>query len=321
MTERQKIVLTRRFPPDVEKRANRDYDAVLNPEDQILTSDDIITRADGASALMICISEKLSRDVIERLPDSVKVISTFSVGLDHIDLNAAKERGIRIGYTPDAVTIATAEIAMLLVLAATRRATEGQAMVRNREWVGWDTMQLLGRRLDKKRLGILGMGKIGQTLAKMARGFDMEIHYHNRKRLPPDEERGAIYHDSADSLLAISDVLSLNAPSTPETQGMLNASAIAKMPEGAFVVNTARGDLVVDEDLIAALKSGRLAGAGLDVYRGEPKIHEGYYELDNVFLLPHLGSATIEARNEMGFTALDNIDAILAGREPPYGVT
>lgn len=320
MTERHKIVLTRRYPPDVEKRASRDYDAVLNPEDQILTADEIIARAEGASALMICISEKLSRDVIERLPESVKVASTFSVGLDHIDLNAAKERGLRIGYTPDAVTIATAEIAMLLVLAATRRATEGQAMVRNREWVGWDTMQLLGRRLDKKRLGILGMGKIGQTLAKMARGFDMKIHYHNRKRLPPDQELGATYHDSADSLLAISDVLSLNAPSTPETQGMLNAVAIAKMPEGAFVVNTARGDLVVDEDLIAALKSGRLAGAGLDVYRGEPKIHEGFYELENVFLLPHLGSATIEARNEMGFTALDNIDAVLSGREPPYGV-
>jgi lactate dehydrogenase-like 2-hydroxyacid dehydrogenase len=320
LAERQKIILTRRFPPLVEERASRDYDAVLNPDDQILSSDDLVERAQGASALMICISEKITREVIERLPASMKVISTFSVGLDHIDLAAAKERGLRVGYTPDAVTIATAEIAMLLILAAMRRATEGQAMVRDRQWVGWDTMQLLGRRLDKKRLGIVGMGKIGRTLAKMARGFDMEIHYHNRKRLPPGDELGATYHDTVDSLLAVSDVLSLNAPSTPETQGMLNEAAIKKLPEGAFVVNTARGDLVVDEDLIAALKSGRLAGAGLDVYRGEPKIHDGYYGLTNVFLLPHLGSATVEARNEMGFAALDNIDAVLSGREPPYGV-
>ena len=320
MTERQKIVLTRRFPPLVEERASRDYDAVLNPDDHILSSEELLARAEGASALMVCISEKLTRDVIERLPESVKAVSTFSVGLDHIDLDAARARGLRIGYTPDAVTIATAEIAMFLILAAARRATEGQALVRNREWVGWHTMQLLGRRLDKKRLGIVGMGKIGQTLARMARGFDMEIHYRNRNRLPPDLELGAIYHENIDSLLGVSDVLSLNTPATAETQGMLNAAAIAKLPQGAIVVNTARGDLVVDDDLIAALKSGRVAAAGLDVYRGEPKIHEGYYDLSNVFLLPHLGSATIEARNEMGFAALDNIDAVLSGREPPYGV-
>ncbi len=320
MTERQKIVLTRRYPPLVEARACRDYDAILNLDDQILSSDELLARSANAAALMICISEKLPRDVIERLPTSVKVVSTFSVGLDHIDLDAARERGLRIGYAPDAVTIATAEIAMFLILAATRRATEGQAMVRNREWVGWDTMQLLGRRLDKKRLGIVGMGKIGRMLAKMARGFDMEIHYYNRTRLPADHELGSTYHDTLESLLAVSDVLSLNAPSTPETRGLLNAEAIAKLPEGAFVVNTARGDLVVDEDLIAALHSGRIAGAGLDVYRGEPNMHEGYYGLNNVFLLPHLGSATVEARNEMGFAALDNIDAVLSGREPPYGV-
>jgi lactate dehydrogenase-like 2-hydroxyacid dehydrogenase len=154
----------------------------------------------------------------------------------------------------------------------------------------------------------------------MARGFDMVIHYHNRSRLPEELELGATYHSSIASLLRISDVLSLNAPSTPETQSLLDAEAIAKLPEGAIVVNTARGDLVVDDDLIAALKSGRVAAAGLDVYRGEPRIDPGYYELRNAFLLPHLGSATIEARNEMGFAALDNIDAVLAGREPPYGV-
>jgi lactate dehydrogenase-like 2-hydroxyacid dehydrogenase len=320
LTERQRIVLTRRYPPLVEQRAARDYDAVLNPEDRVLSADELLERADGAAALFICGSEKVTRDLVNRMPASVKIISTFSAGLDHIDLDAARERGLRIGNTPDAVTVATAEIAMLLILAAARRATEGQAMVRNREWIGWHTMQLLGRRLDGKRLGILGMGKIGRTLAKMARGFDMVIHYHNRTRLPEELELGATYHSSVASLLRVSDVLSLNAPSTPETQSLLDAEAIGKLPEGAIVVNTARGDLVVDDDLIAALKSGRVAAAGLDVYRGEPRIHSGYYELQNAFLLPHLGSATIEARNEMGFAALDNIDAVLAGREPPYGV-
>jgi len=320
LAERQKIILTRRYPPLVEERASRDYDAILNPDDRLLSSDELLSLADEAAALLICGSEKITRDVVARMPASVKVISTFSAGLDHVDLDAARERGLRIGNTPDAVTIATAEIAMLLILNAARRATEGQAMVRNRQWTGWHTMQLLGRRLDGKRLGIFGMGKIGQSLAKMARGFDMSIHYHNRSRLPPEQELDAVYHETFDSLLSISDVLSLNAPSTTETQSILNTETIGKLPEGAIVVNTARGDLIVDEDLIAALKSGRIAAAGLDVYRGEPRIHEDYYELENVFLLPHLGSATIEARNEMGFAALDNIDAVLAGREPPYGV-
>ncbi len=312
--------MTRRFPPAVEERASRNYDAALNPDDRILSPDQLLALADGAAALMICSSEKMTRDVIGRLPASVKIVSTFSAGLDHIDLDAARERRLRIGNTPDAVTIATAEIAMLLILNAARRTTEAQAMVRNGEWSGWHTMQLLGRRLDGKRLGIYGMGKIGQALAKRARAFDMVIHYHNRNRLPAEQELGATYHESFESLARVSDVLSLNAPSTTDTRSILNAGTIELLPQGAIVVNTARGDLVVDDDLIAALKSGRLAAAGLDVFRGEPRIHQGYLELQNAFLSPHIGSATIEARNEMGFAALDNIDAVLSGREPPYGV-
>lgn len=318
--KRQKIVLTRRLPPPVEERAVRDYDAVLNLDDRVHSPDDLIRIAEGADALLICSSEKLTREVIGRLPSSVKIVSTFSAGTDHIDLDAARDKGLRIGNTPDAVTIATAEIAMLLVLGASRRAPEGEAMIRDRQWTGWHTMQLLGRRLDGKRLGIFGMGKIGQALAKRARGFDMVIHYHNRRRLPAEEEFGAVCHESVDSLLSASDVLSLNAPSTPETQSVLNAASIGRLPQGAIVVNTARGDLVVDEDLLAALKSGRIAYAGLDVFRGEPRINEGYYTVPNAFLLPHLGSATVEARNEMGFAALDNIDAVLNGKEPPHGV-
>ncbi len=320
MANRQKIVVTRRLPPRVEERAARDYDAVFNPEDRILSPDELIGIAEGADALLICSSEKLNRAMIGRIPPSVKVVSTFSAGLDHIDVDAAREKGLRIGNTPDAVTVATAEIAMLLVLGAARRSPEAEAMLRNRQWTGWHSTMLLGQRLDGKRLGIYGMGKIGQALAKRARAFDMIIHYHNRRRLPAEEEFGAVYQESLESLLAVSDVLSINAPSTPETQSMLNAKTIGQLPQGAIVVNTARGDLVVDEDLIAALRSGRLSYAGLDVFRGEPRINEGYYDLPNAFLLPHIGSATFEARDEMGFAALDNIDAVLAGKEPPYCV-
>lgn len=317
---RRKIILTRRLPSAVEARACRDYDAVLNPEDRLLPMDELLAMAEGAEALLICSSEKFNAAAIARLPESVKVIATFSVGLDHLDVEAARAKGVRIGNTPDAVTVATAEIAILCMLGAARRAFEGQAMLRDRQWTGWHSTQLLGRRLDNKRLGIFGMGKIGQAVAKRARGFEMEIHYHNRRRLTPAEEQGAIFHDSLDSLLAVSDVLSINAPSTPETQGMLNAAAIARMPDGAIVVNTARGDLVVDEDLIAALTSGKIAYAGLDVFKGEPRINEAYYSLPNTFLLPHMGSATVEARDEMGFAALDNIDAVLQGRDMPFPV-
>lgn len=320
MTDRARIVITRQLPPQVEERARRDYNAVLNAEDRVLSADELLARAAGAVALLVSPGDPINRDVIGRLPASIKVIATYSVGLDHIDLAAAAERGIRVGNTPEAVRIATAEIAMLLILAAARRATESQALLHRRDWTGWTPTQLLGTRLSGKRLGILGMGSIGRTLARMARGFDMEIHYHNRRRLSAELEAGAVYHGSISSLLQVSDVLSLNAPSLPETRGILDAAAIALLPPGAIVVNTARGDLVVDEDLIAALRDGRIVAAGLDVFRGEPRIHEEYYRLPNAFLLPHLGSATVEARNEMGFAALDNIDAVLAGREPPFPV-
>ncbi len=316
----KRVLITRRLTPAVMERAARDYDTVTNDDDHVMDDDEIVEKTQGADAILCCISEKYSEDLISRLPDSVKILSTFSVGTDHIDLEAAKSRGIRVGNTPDAVTVSTAEIAMLLIVGAAHRASEGERMVRARSWAGWEPMQLLGTRLSGKRLGILGLGKIGQAVADRARAFDMEIHYHNRSRLPEGEEQGATYHDTFDSLLSVSDVLSLHAPSTDRTRHAINAEAIAKLPEGAILINTARGDLVVDEDVIAALASGRLAAAGLDVYQGEPAIHEGYYGLENTFLLPHVGTSTIEARNEMGFAALDNIDAVLSGEEPPWPV-
>ncbi len=320
MTGKRKILVTRKLTEAVEDRAARDYDADLNADDHVFSGDEIVRRAEGKDALLVCLTEKFTADVIARLPASVRVLSTYSVGTDHIDLEAAQARGIRVTNTPDAVTISTAEIAMLLILGSARRAPEGERLLRNREWAGWQPMQLLGRRLDGKRLGIFGMGKIGQALAKRARAFDMEIHYHNRRRLTPEEEQGAVFHETFDGLLAVSDILSVNAPATPETRNAITAETLAKLPRGAIVVNTARGDLVDDEALIAALKSGHVAYAGLDVFRGEPNIHPEYYGIENAFLLPHMGTSVIEARNEMGFAALDNIDAVLAGREPPYPV-
>ncbi len=318
MPERARILITRILPDAVMARARRDYVVEAPENDAVLDADALVARAQGCAAILCCISEKFPASVISRLPASVRIISTFSVGTDHIDLQSAKARGIRVGNTPDAVTVATAEIAMLLILGAARRAAEGQKLLYSREWRGFHPTQLLGVRLDGKRLGIYGMGKIGQAVAKRARAFDMPVHYCNRTRLAPEKEHGAIFHETPESLFAVSDVLSLHAPSTPQTRHVLNAAAIERLPHGAIVINTARGDLVVDDDLIAALQSGRVAYAGLDVYQGEPDIHPGYYLLPNVYLLPHMGTCAIEARNEMGFAALDNIDAVLAGKEPPF---
>lgn len=318
MADKKRLLMTRRLTPDVVARAGRDYELVLNADDHVMNAAEIVQKAAGADAILCCISENYTAGLIARLPGSVKILATFSVGANHIDLAAARQRGIRVGNTPDAVTVSTAEITMLLILGAAHRASEGERMMRARAWTGWQPMQLLGARLSGKRLGILGLGQIGQAVAKRARAFDMQIHYHSRNRLAEAREQGALYHETLNGLLGVSDVLSLHAPSTPETKHCIGFAAIEKLPAGAILINAARGDLVVDADVIAALKSGRLAAAGLDVYDGEPDIHEDYYALENTFLLPHMGTSTLEARNEMGFAALDNIDAVLAGGAPVY---
>ncbi|WP_341914627.1 D-glycerate dehydrogenase [Ferrovibrio terrae] len=312
------VLVTRKLPPAVEARATRDYDARLNPDDRIYTADALLAAAAGADAMLICTSEKITADLVGRLPASIKVISTFSVGYEHIDIAACRARDIVAANTPGAMTEATANIAMLLMLGAARRGYEAQQMVRRGEWKGWTSTMLLGVDFSGKRLGIFGMGRIGQAVAQRARGFGLTIHYHNRRRLPAGEEQGAIFHDNLDSLLAVSDILSINAPSSPETRHILNAAAIARLPDGAIVVNTARGDMVEDAALIAALTCGKLRAAGLDVFAGEPNLDPAYLALPNAYLLPHLGSATIETRDRMGFMALDNIDAVLAGRPAPH---
>jgi len=316
MSDKKKILITRKLPDAVTKRALTNYDATINAKDEAYDADKMVALAQGMDALLCTITNDVSEGVIERLPDSVRVIATFSVGFEHINLTAAKERGIVVTNTPGVLTDATADIALLLMLGASRRVREGAQMI-DTGWSGWTPTQLMGIQVTGKRLGILGMGEIGRATALRARAFGMEIHYHSRNRLGADLEQGAVYHETLEGLLAVSDFLSLHCPLTDETKHLLNAERIALLPESPIVINTSRGPVVDDEALIAALKSGRVAAAGLDVFEGEPNLNPGYLDCPNAFLLPHLGSATIETRNAMGFTALDNLDAFFAGSEPP----
>ena len=311
------LLVTRRLPPAVEARAARDYQARLNPEDVPRSGADIVRLAQEAVAILCCPADRLDAATIMDLPDTVRVIATFSVGYDHIAVEAAAARGIIVCNTPGVLSVATAETVMLLILAAARRAGEGERLVRSGSWQGWAPTQLIGTEVSGKRLGIFGMGRIGREVARMARAFDMQVHYRDQARLPGDLEQGAIFHDTDKSFLAQCQVLSLNAPGGPSTRHWLNAERIALLPRGAVVVNAARGTLVDDDTLIAALQDGHIGYAGLDVYDAEPAVHPGYLKLENVVLLPHLGSATAETRNAMGFLALGGIDAVLAGRIPP----
>jgi len=316
MGEKAVVVVTRKLPRAVEARLARDYDARFNIEDTVYTSKELINLAAGANAIIPCHTEKLTAEVIQQLPDSIRAICSFSVGYDHIDLDAAKARGIVVTNTPEVLSDATAEIAMLCMLGAARRAYEGEREIRTETWADWSATYQLGIQVTGKRLGILGAGRVGQIMARRARGFDMEIHYYNRSRLVAELEAGAIYHESVEALLPHCDFLSIHCPATPETHHLINAERIALLPDGAVVINTARGAVVDDNALIEALRSGKLFAAGLDVFNNEPNIDPRYKELDNTFLLPHIGSATIETRDAMGFRALDNLDAILSGGEP-----
>ena len=308
------LFITRRLPAQIEALAEQEYDAWLTPSDVAIS--DLSERAKGAAAILCCPGDVLDAEAIATLPDSVKVIGTFSVGYDHIDVEAAKARGLKLCNTPDVLSVATAECAMLLILAAARRAGEGERLVRSGAWAGWAPTQLLGTQVSGRRLGIFGMGRIGREIARMARGFEMEIHYRDMTRLPPDLEQGATFHDNDDSFLPLCQMLSMHAPGGEGTKHWLDAERIAKLPDGAVVVNAARGTLVDDAALIAALRSGKVAAAGLDVYNDEPKVHPEYLTLENVVLLPHLGSATRETRDAMGRVVLSGIGALLAGDTP-----
>jgi len=310
------VLVTRKLPERVEARLRRDYSPILNPDDALYSPDEIIERAQEADAIMPCHTEKFGADVIARLPERVRVIANFSVGYDHVDTQAARARGLIVTNTPEVLSDATAELTLMLMLGAARRASEGERLVRTREWKDWSPSFMVGTQVTGKRLGILGFGRVGRVVAKRARGFDMEIHYNDLQRAPAELEQGAIFHATPAELMPHCDFLALHCVASPQTIKLLNAKLIALLPEGAIVVNASRGVVIDDEALIAALKSGKLTAAGLDVYNNEPDIHPEYRALPNVFLMPHIGSATRETRDAMGFRALDNLDAVFAGREP-----
>lgn len=316
MSDKPSVLVTRKVPDAVAARLDRDYAADLNPEDRLYAPDELIERAADADAILLCHTEHMTAEVIGRLPERVRVLANYSVGVDHVDLEAARARRLIVTNTPDVLSDATAETTILLLLGAARRASEGERMVRARQWTDWSLDFMIGTQVTGKRLGIVGMGRVGQVVAKRARAFDMDIHYHNRNRLDGAAEAGATYHAGLEEMLPVCQFLSLNCPATAETRGLLDAARIALLPAGAIVVNTGRGAVVEDGALIAGLASGHLAAAGLDVYNNEPDIDPGYRELTNTFLLPHIGSATHETRDAMGFRALDNLDDVFAGNEP-----
>ena len=310
------------FTEEVEARIARDFavrrvstdapaGAAANPAEELLRA------AEGADAIFFNPPARLDAEFFRRVAPTVRVIATFSVGYDHIDVGAAAARGIAIANTPGVLDDATADVAILLLLGASRRAYEAQELVRSGAWARPDAPRLLGWDCAGKVLGIFGMGRIGQAVARRGRALGMKIHYSNRKRLGAELEGDAVFHARPQELLRVSQFLSLHAPHTPETHHFLNVENIALLPAGAIVINAARGGLVEDGALIAALKTGRVAAAGLDVYEGEPKINPLYVGLRNTFLLPHIGSATLETNTAMGMLALDNIDAVLAGRVAP----
>jgi len=313
---RPAVLVTRRLTDAVHARLERDYAPRFNLEDKVFDRAELITRCQDADAVLPCHSEMFDAEVIAALPPRLKVIANHSVGVDHVDLKAARAKGVIVTNTPDVLSSATAEIAILCMLGAARRASEGDRLMRANAWDFWSPAFMVGVETTGKKLGIVGMGRVGRVMAKRARGFDMEVHYHGRTRLPADLEGGAIYHGSLEAMLPQIDVLSLHCPTTPETTGLMNARTFALLPDGAIFVNTARGALVDETALIGALTSGKLFAAGLDVYADEPGGNPDLSKLANVFMLPHIGSATRETRDAMGFRALDNLDAVFAGREP-----
>jgi len=303
----KKILITRKLIRSSEEIAEKIFSVTLNKEDKLLTKDELIKKSADCDGILSSLTEKFDADVISKLPDKVKIISNFAVGFGNIDIDAAKKKNIIVTNTPDVLTDATAEIAMLILLGAARRAKEGIEAAKTKNWK-WTSDFLMGKQLTGSRLGILGMGRIGRAVADRARSFGMKIHYFNRSKLRKDLEKDAIYHDSLESLLSVSDFFSINCPATKETKHIINKESIKNFPDGAVVSNSARGDMIDDEAMTEALKSGKIYSLGIDVYNGEPNIHPDYLTLPNVFVLPHLGSATKKTRTAMADLAVNNLN-------------
>ena len=311
----KKILVTRNLLDENEQRILKLFDAKLNKEDKLYSPEEVIALSENCDGILSFTTSVLNRETINKLSDSVKIIANYAVGFGNIDIDSAKKRGIVVTNTPHVLTDATADISILLLLGASRRAYEGRKAAEQQNW-NWSADLLLGKQMSNRKLGILGMGRIGRAVAQRAKGFGMEIHYHNRSKLSPDLEHGAIYHSDIKSLFAQSEFLSINCPATPDTINLLNEETIKYLPDGAVVANAARGDVINDDAMIKAMKSGKIFALGLDVYNGEPKINEEYLKLNNLFLLPHLGSATKVTRIGMGDRAIDNLEDFFSNKRP-----
>lgn len=316
MANRPVLWIPRHLSEATLKRARETYEVILKDRDTPGTADEIIAMSAEADAFMPCHSEVLSADVVAQLGSRMKIVANHSVGVDHCDLTALAARGIVVTNTPDVLSDAAAELTLMLMQGAARRAVEGDRLVRTGAWDSWGAMFMVGKQVTGSRLGIIGLGRVGRALAKKARGLDMEIHYYDFQRMPPEIENGAVFHDTLESLLPVSDFLSLHCPSTPETLDLMNAERFNLLPDGAVFVNAARGSLVDEEALLQAIESGKLAGAGLDCFKVEPGGNPKMAEHQNIFMMPHVGSATMRTRDAMGFRALDNLDAFFAGQTP-----
>ena len=306
----KKILVTRKLINSSEELAKKLFEVKLNKEDKILSKEELIKASEGCDAILSSITEKFDSNLISNLSGKIKIISNFAVGFGNIDIEAAKKKNIVVTNTPDVLTDATAEIAILILLGAARRAKEGAKWVEKKNWK-WSADFLMGKQLTGSRLGILGMGRIGRAVAEKARAFGMKIHYYNRSRLNKYLEKDATYHKSLESLLSVSDFFSINCPATKETKHIINKNAIKYFPDGAVVSNSARGDMIDDEAMVEALKNGKIFSLGIDVYNGEPNIHPDYLTLPNVYVLPHLGSSTVKTRTAMANLAIKNIDEFL----------
>ena len=303
----KKILITRKLIKESEDKAAKTFESIFNPNDELYSQSKVISMSNGCDGILTSLTDKMDKETIEKLPDSVKIISNFAVGFGNIDLEAAKKKGIIVTNTPEVLSDATAEIGILLILGACRRAAEGIEAAREGGWK-WSADYLIGKQLTGTRLGILGMGRIGQKIAKIAKSLGMIIHYHNRSKLNNDKEDGATYHDNIKSLFSVSDVLSICCPATKETENMINKETVEYFPKGAIITNVARGDIVEDEALIDALNRRKIYAVGLDVYKNEPNLNPGYLKIKTAFILPHLGSATKDTRIAMANLAIDNID-------------
>jgi glyoxylate reductase len=318
MNQRPRVIVTRKLPDIIETRMMELFDCQLNLDDEAMSREALIAAVKEADVLVPTVTDRIDREVIDAAGDQLKLIASFGTGVDHIDFQACKKRGIIVTNTPDVLTEDTADMTMALILAVPRRLAEGEQLVRSGDWKGWSPTGMLGHRIWGKRLGIVGMGRIGQAVARRARGFGLSIHYHNRNRVydEVEQELEATYWSSLDQMIAHMDIISINCPHTPATYHLLNRRRLQLMKPHVYVVNTSRGEVIDESALIDALTQEQIAGCGLDVYEHEPSVNPKLLKLRNAVLLPHMGSATIEGRIAMGEKVIINIRTFADGHNP-----